>query len=143
MAPWSFNWWNWEQLYVIYWQLAFNLNCLISQVCNHVLYWIQNNTRLSLSFCCVIALEYSLSFSNLAGEPSLHSVSIQRKEMKFPLMIFGWAVMSVACMKKNGIMVLMKKFQLKKMMFWWSFCILLIHQYIFIGLQLTLNAGSQ
>ena len=32
--------------------------------------------------------------------------------------MFGWAVMSVACMKKNGMMVLMKKFQLKKMMFW-------------------------
>ena len=70
----------------------------------------------SLSFCCVIALEYSLSFSNLSGEPSLHPVSIQRKEMKFPLMMFGWAVMSVACMKKNGMMVLMKKFQLKKTM---------------------------
>ena len=37
----------------------------------------------SLSFCCVIALEYSLSFSNLSGEPSLHPVSIQRKEIKF------------------------------------------------------------
>ena len=72
----------------------------------------------SLSFCCVIALEYSLSFSNLSGEPSLHPVSIQRKEMKFPLMMFGWAVMSVASMKKNGMMVLMKRFQLKKMMFW-------------------------
>ena len=65
----------------------------------------------SLSCYCVIALEYSLS-----EKPSLHSVSIQRKEMKFPLMIFGWAVMSVACMKKNGMIVLMKKFQLKKMM---------------------------
>ena len=75
----------------------------------------------SLSFCCVIALEYSLSFSNLSGEPSLHPVSIQRKEMKFALMIFRWAVMSVTCMKKNGMIVLMKKFQLKKMMFWWSF----------------------
>ena len=32
------------------------------------------------SFCCVIALEYSLSFSNLSGEPRLHPVSIQRKE---------------------------------------------------------------
>ena len=70
----------------------------------------------SLSFCCVIALEHSMS--NLSGEPSLHPVSIQIKEMKFPLMIFGWAVMSVACMKKNGMIVLMKKFQLKKMMFW-------------------------
>ena len=59
----------------------------------------------SLSFYCVIALEYSL-----LGEPSLHSVSIQRKEMKFPLMMFGWAVMSVACMKKNGMTVLLKKF---------------------------------
>ena len=55
----------------------------------------------------MIALEYSLSFSNLSLEPSLHPVSIQRKEMKFPLM-FGWAVMSVACMKKDGMMVLMK-----------------------------------
>ena len=55
----------------------------------------------SLSFCCVIALEYSLSFSNLSGEPSLHPVSIQRKEMKFPLMMFGWAVMSVSRMKKK------------------------------------------
>ena len=53
----------------------------------------------SLSFCCVIALEYSLSFSNLSGEPSVHPVSIQRKEIKFPLM-FGWAVMSVAHIKK-------------------------------------------
>ena len=32
------------------------------------------------SFCCVIALEYSLSFSNLSEEPSLHPVSTQRKE---------------------------------------------------------------
>ena len=31
-----------------------------------------------LSFCCVIALEYSLPFSNLSGEPSIHPVSIQR-----------------------------------------------------------------
>ena len=54
----------------------------------------------SLSFCCVIALEYSLSFSNLSGELSLHPVSIQRKEMKFPLVMFRWAVMSVAQMKK-------------------------------------------
>ena len=28
------------------------------------------------------------------------------------------------------------------MMFWWSFCILLIYQYIFIGVQLTLNLGA-
>ena len=62
----------------------------------------------SLSFFCVIALEYSLSFSNLSGESSLHPVSIQIKEMKFPLMVFGWAVMSVVCMKKNRMMVLMK-----------------------------------
>ena len=54
----------------------------------------------SLSFCCVIALEYSLSFSKLSGEPSLYPVSIQGKEMKFPLMMFGWAVISVARMKK-------------------------------------------
>ena len=72
----------------------------------------------AVSFCCVIALEYSLPFSNLSGEPNLHPLSIQRKEMKFPWMIFGWAVASVACMKKNSMMVLMKKFQLKKMMFW-------------------------
>ena len=71
----------------------------------------------SLSFCCVIALEYSLPFSNLSREPSLLPVSIQRKEMKFSLMMLGWAVMSVACMKKND-MVLMKKFQLKKMTIW-------------------------
>ena len=70
-----------------------------------------------LSFCCVIALEYSLPFSNLSREPSLLPVSIQRKEMKFSLMMLGWAVMSVACMKKND-MVLMKKFQLKKMIIW-------------------------
>ena len=55
----------------------------------------------SLSFYCVIALEYSLSFSDLSGEPRLHPVSIQRKEMKFPLMMFGWAVMSVSRMKKK------------------------------------------
>ena len=75
----------------------------------------------SPSFCCMIALEYSLSFSNLPREPSLHPVSIKRKQMKFALMMFGQAVMSVACMKKNGMVVLMKKFQLKqlkKMMFW-------------------------
>ena len=48
----------------------------------------------SFSFCYVIALEYSLSFSNLSGEPSLHPVSIQRKEIKFPL-ISGWAAMSI------------------------------------------------
>ena len=54
-----------------------------------------------LSFCCVIALEYSLSFSKLSREPSLHPVSTQRKEMKFPLMMFGWAVMSVSRMKKK------------------------------------------
>ena len=72
----------------------------------------------SFSFCLLIALEYSLSFPNLLGEPSLNPVSIQRKEMKFPLMIFGWTVMSFACMKENGMMVLMKKFQLKKTMLW-------------------------
>ena len=70
------------------------------------------------SFCCVIGLEYSLSFSNLLGETNLHQVSIERKETKFPLMVFGWAVMSFACMKENGMMVLMKRFQLKKAMFW-------------------------
>ena len=57
----------------------------------------------SLSFCCVIALEYSLSFSNLSGEPSLHPVSIQRKEMKFPMMIFGWTVMSVMSVSKRMV----------------------------------------
>ena len=57
----------------------------------------------SLSFYCVIALEYSLSFSDLSGEPRLHPVSIQRKEMKFPLMMFGWALISVDCMKKYGV----------------------------------------
>ena len=31
-------------------------------------------------------------------------------------MTFGWAVMSVVCMKNNDMMVSMKKFQLKKMM---------------------------
>ena len=55
----------------------------------------------SLSFCCVIVLEYNLWFSNLSGEPSLHPVSIQRNEMKVPLIMFGWAVMSVACIKKQ------------------------------------------
>ena len=65
----------------------------------------------------MIALEYRSSFSNLSGEPSLHPISIQKEEIKFSLMMFGWAVMSVACMKKNGMMVLMKRFQLKKMMF--------------------------
>ena len=65
----------------------------------------------SLSFGCVIGLEYTLSFSNLSGEPSLHPVFILRKEIKFSLMMFGWAIMSVASIKKNG-----KKFQLKKMM---------------------------
>ena len=53
---------------------------LKNQVYHHVLSWIQNNTSLSLSFCCVIALEYSLSFSNWSGEPSLHPVFIQRKQ---------------------------------------------------------------
>ena len=73
----------------------------------------------SLSFCYVIALKYSLSFLNLSGDQSLHPVSTQRKGMKFPLMMFEWAaVMSAACMKKNGVMVLMKKFQLKKLIFW-------------------------
>ena len=37
----------------------------------------------SLSFYYVIALEYSLSFSNLSEEMSLHLVSTQRKEIKF------------------------------------------------------------
>ena len=48
----------------------------------------------------------------------LNQFLFQRKEMKFPLMMFGWAVMSAACMKKNDMIVSMKKFQLKKMMFW-------------------------
>ena len=69
----------------------------------------------SLSFF-VIALEYSLSFSNLSGEQSLYPVFTQLKKMKFPFMMFGWAVMSVVCMKNNDMMVSMKKFQLKKMM---------------------------
>ena len=56
----------------------------------------------SLSFCCFIALEYSLQFSNLPGKPSLHPVSIKRRKIKFALMMFGWTVVSVACMKKNG-----------------------------------------
>ena len=41
------------------------------------------------------ALEYRLSFSDLSGETSLHPISIQKEEIKFPLMMFGWAVMSV------------------------------------------------
>ena len=48
----------------------------------------------------MIALEYSLPFSNLPREPSLLAVSTQIKEMKFPLVMFGWAVTSVTCMKK-------------------------------------------
>ena len=32
--------------------------------------------------------------------------------------MFGWAVMSVGYMKKNDMMALIKKFQLKKMMYW-------------------------
>ena len=74
--------------------------------------------------------------------------------MKFPLMMFWWTVMSVVCIKKNGMMVLLKKFQLKKIIFWLSFCILLVYQYVFIDpaiedkywvlvnhlLQLILNA---
>ena len=59
----------------------------------------------SLSFYCVIALEYSLSFSNLSGEPSLHPVSNQRREIKFQLIMFGWTLISVACMKKNDILM--------------------------------------
>ena len=72
----------------------------------------------SFLFCCVIAIGYSLSFSNLPEEPSLDQVSIQRTEMKFPLMMFAWAAISAGCMKKNGMIVLMKKFQLKKTIFW-------------------------
>ena len=57
----------------------------------------------SLSFWCVITLEHSLSFSNLSGGSSLHQVFIQRKDIKFPLIMFAGAVMSVACMKNNVI----------------------------------------
>ena len=53
-----------------------------------------------LSFCCVIALEYSLSFSKLSGEPSLHPVSTQRKKMKFPLMMLGWQLCQLPVWKK-------------------------------------------
>ena len=59
-----------------------------------------------------------LEFPSSSVEPSLHPVSIQRKEIKFPLIMFGLAVMSVVCMENNGMMVLMKRFRLKKMMFW-------------------------
>ena len=63
----------------------------------------------------------------------------KEKKMKFPLMMFQWAVMLVACMKKNGMLALLK-LRLKKMMFWWSFCTQMFHQHIFIGLQLCINA---
>ena len=56
----------------------------------------------SLSFCCVIALECNLSFSNLLGEPSLHPVSKQRNEWKFPLMMFEREVMSVVCLYEKA-----------------------------------------
>ena len=43
----------------------------------------------SCSFCCVITLEYC-HFQTYQGSQALHPVSIQVKEMKFPLMMFEY-----------------------------------------------------
>ena len=120
MAPWCLNWWNQQQLqYVIYWQPAFKKPSFSS--CSFL------NPKQCQALSLILLCDcIRLSFSNLSEEPSLQSVSIQRKEIKFPLMIFTWAVMSVVCIKKND-MVLMK-FQMEKMLFRWSFCILLTYQ---------------
>ena len=101
------------------------------------------------SFCCMIASEYNLSFSNLLGESSLHSVSIQRKGNEISI---DDVLMDsyVSCLYKKEWYDGM----LKKIIFWLSFCILLVYQYVFIGpaiedkywllvnhlLQLILNA---
>ena len=69
----------------------------------------------SFSFCCMIAFEYTLSFSKLLKgaklTPSFHS----KKENEISI---DDIQMSVAYMKENSMMVLMKKFHLKKRMFW-------------------------
>ena len=65
------------------------------------------------SFHCVIASEYGLPFSKLSGGPFS-----SEKEIKFPLMMFQWPAMPDGCMKIRGNLVWLKKFHLKKMMFW-------------------------
>ena len=81
----------------IYPQLSYLINS--SKAKSIIMFFLESKTTPdSLSFCCVIALECNLSFSNLSGEPSLHPVSKQRKETKFPLMMFEWEVMSVVCL---------------------------------------------
>lgn len=74
----------------------------------------------SLPFHYVIVSEYGLSKSS--GEPSLHPVSIY---MKFHWWCSNVQFFSVACAKRNGVLVLLKKFWLK--IIWWSFCILYFH----------------
>ena len=83
----------------------------------------------------MIALEHSLSFSNGSWEPKLKTLSFHSKKGNEISIDDVWMDTSyVSCLlheKKNGMMVLMKKFQLKKM-FWWWFCILLMDQYIYL-----------
>ena len=45
--------------------------------------------------------------------------------------------------EKEGYDGINEEVLVKENDFWWSFCILMIHQNIFIGLQLMLNAGRQ
>ena len=87
-----------------------------------------------LSFCCVIALEYSCHFQTYLWS---HAYT------QFPFKERKWNLGSpVSCpYEKNSMMVLMKKFQLMKMMFCWSFCILLIHQYILSPVNHVLQLG--
>ena len=82
-------------------------------------------------------------FQTYQGSQAYTQFPFKEKKMEVPLRIFLWAVMLVACMKKNGMMILLKKFQSKKMMFWWSFGILMVHQYIFISLLLRINVAWQ
>ena len=86
---------------MIYWQSAFILNFFSSQI-------------VTIKFIIMFFLEYETI-------PGSHSfcclIALEYR-----------ALMSCACMKKNSMIILLKKFQLKKMMFWWSFCILLVHQ---------------
>lgn len=77
----------------------------------------QNNTEHRLVSLCDCIRIWLVIFKIIRGGKFILTFSSEN-EIKFPLMMFQWPAMPDGYMKIRGNLVWLKKFHLKKMMFW-------------------------
>ena len=97
----------------------------------------------SFSFCIVIALGYSLSFSNLSGETTLHAVSIQKKRNEISIDDIQMGSYVSCLYEREGYDGLNEEVSVEENNVLVKFLHRTDPSVSFIGLQLRINAGCQ